>query len=136
MNDNGVPGMSDGLEITVTAEDYAKLRELSKTSDITHCICCPTPASGGDVWNLRWASRANIEHCVRDGSHNMARRTRCARGLAYTPEDARMSKSGGRPCVTCVGEDCRRRYAHNSYCLKEEARRRCARSWVPFKEAA
>jgi hypothetical protein len=187
MNDNDVPDMSDGLEITVTAEDYAKLRELSKTSDITHCICCLAPAPGagvpgwgagrfrnrltGDVtlylhrlvlcvfvgpcppdmgcchwdddkannnvWNLRWASRnANIKFCVRNGSHNMARRTQCARGHAYTPENTPMSKTGGRRCVTCVREDCRRRYTRNSYRLKEEARRHPAWRWAPFKEAA
>ena len=34
MNDNDVPEMPDRLEIKITAEDYAKVRELSKTSDI------------------------------------------------------------------------------------------------------
>ena len=69
MNDNDVPDMPDRLEIKITADDYAKLRELSKTSDITHCIRCLTTSPGG-----------------------------------------------GDP--------------------GEEARRRCARRWAPFKEAA
>jgi hypothetical protein len=50
MNDNDVPGVSDGLEIKVTTEDYAKLRELSKTSDITRCICCLAPGWGDPGW--------------------------------------------------------------------------------------
>jgi hypothetical protein len=187
MNDNDVPDMPDRLEIKITADDYAKLRELSKTSDITHCIrCLATSSGGGDpgwgaggfrnrlagdemlyvhrlvlsafvgscppgmecchwdddkanntVWNLRWASRsANIKDCVRNGSHNMARRTHCARGHAYSPENTRMRKSGGRRCVACVREDCRRRCARNGYRLEKEARRRYARRWAPFKEAA
>jgi hypothetical protein len=187
MNDSDVPSMPHRLEIKITAEDYAKLRELSKTSDITHCIRCLAPVAGGgdpgwgaggfgnrltgdvmfyvhrmvlpafvgrcppgmeschrdddkannNVWNLRWASRgANIRDCVRNGSHNMARRTHCARGHAYSPENTRIRKSGGRRCVTCVREDCRRRYARNSYRLKEEVRRRDARRRAPFKEAA
>ncbi len=187
MNDNDVPDMPDGLEIKITAEDYAKLRELSKASDITHCIRCLAPAPGGgdpgwgaggfrnrltgdemlyvhrlvrsvfvgpcppdmecchwdddkannNVWNLHWALRsANIKDCVRNGSHNMARRTHGARGHAYSPENTRIRESGGRRCVACVREDCRRRYARNSYRLKEEARRRYARRRAPFKEAA
>ncbi|MGB8390136.1 HNH endonuclease [Mycobacterium sp.] len=47
MNDNDVPDLPDRLEIKITAEDYAKLRELSKTSDIAHCIRCLAPALGG-----------------------------------------------------------------------------------------
>ena len=186
MNDNDVPDMPDRLEIKITADDYAKLRKLSKTSDITHCIRCPATSPGGgdpgwgaggfrnrlagdemlyvhrlvrsafvgscppgmdccqwdddkannNVWNLRWASAsANIKDCVRNGSHNMARRAHCARGHAYSPENTRIRESGGRRCVRCVREDCRRRYARDSYRLREEARRRYARRWAPFKEA-
>ena len=186
MNHNDVPDTPDRLEIKITADDYAKLRELSKTSDITHCIrCLATSPGGGDpgwgaggfrnrlagdemlyvhrlvrsafvgscppgmecchwdddkannnVWNLRWASRsANIKDCVRNGSHNMARRAHCARGHADSPENTRIRKSGGRRCVRCVREDCRRRYARDSYRLREEARRRYARRWAPFKVA-
>jgi hypothetical protein len=135
MNDNDVPDMPDRLEIKKTADDYAKLRELSKTSDITHRIrclvgscppgmeCChwDDDKANNNVWNLRWASRsANIKDCVRNGSHDMARRAHCARGHAYSPENTRIRKSGGRRCVTCVREDCRRRHA---------------RRWPPFKEA-
>ncbi|MGO8941982.1 MAG: hypothetical protein ACLQLO_34350 [Mycobacterium sp.] len=186
MNDNDVPDRRDRLEIKITAEDYAKLREPSKTSYITHCICCLAPAPGGgdpgwgaggfrnrltgdemryvhrlvlsacvwrcppdmecchwdddkannNVWNLRWDSRsADIKYCVRNGSHNMARRMHCARGHADSPENTRIRTSGGRRCVTCVREDCRR-YARNSYRLKEEARRRYAQRRAPFKKAA
>ena len=92
--------------------------------------------ANNNVWNLRWASRsASIKDCVSDSSHSMARRTHCARGHAHSPENTRVRKSGGRRCVTCVGEDCRRRYARNIERLKEEARRRCARRRAPFKEA-
>lgn len=117
MNDNDVPDMHDRLEIKTTADDYANLRELSKTSDITHCI-----RSNNNVRNLRWASwSANIKDCVGNGSHNMASRAHRARGHAYSPENTRIPKSGGRRCIRCVREDCRRRYA---------------RRWAPFKEAA
>jgi len=190
LNDNDVPDMPDRLEIKITAQDYAKLRELSKTSDITHCICCLAPASGGGdpgwgaagfgnrltgaemrtptarcfprlwgralrLWSagigtttrrtttsgifagLRGAptlKTANVKHCVRNGSDNMTHRTHCARGHAYSPENTRIRKSGGRRCGTCVREDCRRN-ARNSYRLKEEVRRRNARRRAPFKEA-
>jgi hypothetical protein len=113
MNDNDVPDMPDRLEIKITADDYAKLRQLSKTSDITHCIrCLATSPGGGDPG---WGAGG-----FRNGSHNMARRAHCARGHAYSPENTRIRKSGGRRCVRCVREDCRRRYA---------------RRWPPFKEA-
>jgi hypothetical protein len=116
MNDNDVPDMPDRLEIKTTADDYANLRELSETSDITHFI-----RSNNNVRNRRWASRsANIRDCVRNGSHNMASRAHRARGHAHSPENTRIRKSGGRRCVRCVREDCRRRYA---------------RRWAPFKEA-
>ena len=41
MKDNNVAGMSESPEIKVIADDGAKLLELYKTSDITHCIRCP-----------------------------------------------------------------------------------------------
>jgi hypothetical protein len=89
MNDNDVPDMPDRPEIKITADDYAKLRELSKTSDITHCIrCLATSPGGGDP----------------------------GRGV------------GGF-------RNSRRRYARDSYRLREAARRRYALGWAPFKEA-
>ena len=55
MNDNDVPDMPDGLEIKITADDYAKLRELSKTSNTTHGIHCPatSPGGGDPGWEAR-----------------------------------------------------------------------------------
>ena len=51
MNDNDVPDMPDRLENKKTADDYARLRELAKMSDITHCIrCLATPPGRGDPW--------------------------------------------------------------------------------------
>jgi hypothetical protein len=38
--------------------------------------------------------------------------------------------------IKITAGDCRRRYARNSYRLKEEARRGYARRRAPFKEAA
>ena len=90
--------------------------------------------ANNNVWNLRWASRsANIKGCVRNGSHNLARGTHCARGRGYSPENTRLPKSGGRRRVTGVREDCRRRYA--GYRLQEEARRQYAWRPAPFREA-
>jgi HNH endonuclease len=89
----------------------------------TECCHWDDDKANNNVWNLRWASRsANIKDCVRNGSHNTARRTHCARGHAYPPESTRIRKSGGRRGVTCVRGDRRRR--------------RYARRWAPFKEAA
>ncbi|MGO9692923.1 MAG: hypothetical protein ACLPYO_03710 [Mycobacterium sp.] len=47
-----MPDMPDRLEIEITAEDYARLRELPKTSDTTHCVGClaPAPAVGDPGW--------------------------------------------------------------------------------------
>ena len=127
MNDNDVPDMPDRLEIKITADDYAKLRELSKTSDITHRIrCLATSPGGGDPG---WGAGG-----FRNGSHNMARRAHCARGHAYSPENSRIRESGGRRCVRCARGDCRRRCARDSYRLREEAHCRYARRWAPFKE--
>ena len=174
MNDNDVPDMPDRLENKKTADDYARLRELAKMSDITPCIrCLATPPGRGDpgwgagrfhnrlagdgmcdvyrpvlsavvgswppgtkrchwydnkannnVWNLRRASRsANINDCVRDGSHNLARRAHCARGNAYSPEKTGTGESGGRRCGS------------NSYRVRELGLRRYARRCPPFQAA-
>jgi hypothetical protein len=55
MNDNDVPDMPDRPESKITADDYAQLRELSKTSDITHRVgCLATSPGGGDPgWEAR-----------------------------------------------------------------------------------
>lgn len=100
--------------------------------------CCHWDEKANDnVSNLRWASRsANIKDSDPNGSHNMVRRTHRTHTCAYTPENARISKSGRRRrCVTRIHEDCRR-HAPNSCGLKEEARRRYARRLAPSREAA
>ena len=66
--------------------------------------------------NLRWdTASANQRDSVRDGTHNMARRTECKNGHPFTPENTRVdvTASGGvhRVCRACKRERERARYA-------------------------
>lgn len=52
--------------------------------------------------NLRWDTKsANIRDEVRNGNHNMSRRTHCKHGHAYTPENTGYTTDGARTCMTC-----------------------------------
>lgn len=55
--------------------------------------------------NLRWGTKSeNMKDKVRNGNHNMSRKTRCSRGHRYTPENTYLRPSGGRGCKQCVRE--------------------------------
>ena len=55
--------------------------------------------------NLRWDTRAaNIADSVRNGTHHMARVTRCPKGHEYTPENTYVYPGGNRACLTCRRE--------------------------------
>jgi hypothetical protein len=61
--------------------------------------------------NLRWDTRsANAADSVRNGTHAMARRTRCPNGHPYTPGNTYIKPSGSRSC-----RECQRAYREANY---------------------
>jgi hypothetical protein len=60
--------------------------------------------------NLRWATRSQNQYDrVRNGIHHHARKTHCAAGHEYSPENTYVKPSGERRCRTCNREHERRR---------------------------
>lgn len=58
--------------------------------------------SDNRVENLRWDTKsANALDSVRHGTHWQARKTHCAKGHEYTPENTFTADSGHRHCLTC-----------------------------------
>lgn len=53
--------------------------------------------------NLRWDTQANnLRDAVKHGRHRSAKRTHCARGHEYTPENTRLTPRGHRACIQCT----------------------------------
>lgn len=78
--------------------------------------------------NLRWDShKANEQDKVRNGGHHQLNKTECPRGHAYTPENTKVGKNGGRWCRQCHREDGRAKYhrdIENQRTYKREQMRR------------
>jgi len=54
------------------------------------------------IENLRWGTRSdNRLDAVRNGCHNMASKTHCPYGHAYTPENTYHYPNGARACNEC-----------------------------------
>lgn len=52
--------------------------------------------------NLRWGTRSeNTIDKVRNGRHNMARRTECPRGHALSGSNLKQRTNGSRECLSC-----------------------------------
>lgn len=65
------------------------------------------------VWNLRYDTHANnLKDAVMQGTHASTRKTHCARGHEFTPENTRIRKGrwNARACIECCREDCRNSY--------------------------
>lgn len=63
---------------------------------------CQTPACVNPD-HLRWGGRSeNVVDSVKDGSHNMSRKTHCPQGHEYTPENTGHTNQGrSRFCRKC-----------------------------------
>lgn len=111
MKDNDVPGVPDGPGRMVAAEHHAELRELCAICDITCCVRCLASASAGG------------------GAH----RLKLSAVVGPCPLDEECCH---RVDNKATNKDFRRRYARNSYRLREEARRRAEQRQAPFEAAA
>lgn len=91
--------------------------------------CChwdDDPANN-HLTNLRWGTRSeNIQDCVRNGNHNMASKTHCPQGHAYTPGNTYTYPAGNRAC-----NECRRAYRE----AHREERRAKGREYMRLKRA-
>lgn len=71
--------------------------------------------------NLRWDTRsANLRDAVRHGTHHHAKKTVCANGHPYSPENTYVNGSK-RACRTCRREHSRRSYARHVEALQDGA---------------
>jgi hypothetical protein len=53
--------------------------------------------------NLRWDThRSNMQDKAIFGTHHNALKTHCKRGHEFTPENTRMTTTGGRQCRRCI----------------------------------
>lgn len=56
--------------------------------------------------NLRWGTRSeNMRDSVRNGTHNMARKTQCKRGHAFDQANTYIRTDGARACRACHRDD-------------------------------
>lgn len=65
--------------------------------------------------NLRWGTRSdNALDSVRNGTHNMARKTECPQGHQYSEENTHTAANGRRTCRICSRAKTARWRARNS----------------------
>ena len=58
--------------------------------------------------NLCWGTRVdNGQDALRNGRHHHARKTHCARGHEFTPENTYHTRRGSRNCRACGAENAR-----------------------------
>jgi len=56
--------------------------------------------------NLRWGTRSeNLHDAVRNGRHQVARRTHCKQGHEYTPENTQRGSKRQRRCRKCRADE-------------------------------
>lgn len=107
------PYNDGGLRLRVTLSKRGSRRLFNVHDLVLAAFVGPCPeglegchwdgdATNNSLTNLRWDTRsANQYDKVRHGRHPMAKRTHCANGHEFTPENTWRRKSGARGCRAC-----------------------------------